>query len=104
MTDGLLDLWQPTRDTLSWQIEGTDDRWNLYRGTLQDLTTGSPYVQPSGTTPLATRWCDLFSPTFDDPTTPEPGQVAYYLVGASPGGSLGHDGQGVERSNAGGCN
>jgi hypothetical protein len=75
-------------------------------GDLAILRSTGVYTQLPGSNPLARRACGLSTPGLDETVVPAAGHAAFTLVtGVANGveGSLGKNGQGVERPNANPC-
>ena len=106
LDDGRVTLAFDLADRVDWDLESGFDAWNLYRGDLAELAAGGDYTQAPGGNALAARYCDLAQPWQLDGDTPLAGAAAFYLVsGESAGieGSLGLDGDGLERPNSAPC-
>jgi hypothetical protein len=105
LDDGLVNLRFTEFGQLTWQAETGFDRWNLYRGVLQELLGGGAYTQEPGSNSLAARECGLLD-TFDiDTALPDPGASAFYLVSGTAlvEGTLGTDSEGNVRPNDAPC-
>ena len=86
LDDGLIRLRFDAATGVAWQQESGFDRWNLYRGDLDELKATGVYSQPQGANPFAERWCDLSDPFLPQDDAPPPGQCAFTLVSGTSGG------------------
>jgi hypothetical protein len=102
LDDGLIYVQFESPAGIVWQLEEPFRNWNVYRGSLDVLTSGGPYTQSPFLTPLADRFCDLLDEFMTDTTLPGPGGTSFYLITGSTSfgeGSLGRDSDGNLRPN-----
>ena len=95
-------------ESISWLTVPQQDRFHLYRGSLDRLRATGEYTQDTGTEPAAARFCDLLPAALPIPDsfTPAPGAVVFYLVSQAMGsweGSLGEASSGLPRPNDHSC-
>ncbi|HKQ60354.1 MAG TPA: MopE-related protein [Candidatus Polarisedimenticolaceae bacterium] len=104
--DGAMVLRFNLPDTIEWDADGAPEAWNVYRGDLLELRDAAhTYTQPPGSNPLAGLDCGLTLPS-SPCLEPPPGGKLFLLVAPVLGaveGSLGLDGNGVERPNTAPC-
>jgi hypothetical protein len=102
LDDGLILFEGFAADVITWQDEQVYQKWNVYRGDLDELIATGTYTQVPGSNPLAARWCKLRQPQLQDGDAPAPSQTAFYLVTGFRGhqeSDLGTDSQGNPRPN-----
>jgi hypothetical protein len=106
LDDGVIWISWTAHGHTTWQQEAGFQTWNHYMGDLAILRSTGVYTQLPGSNPLARRACGLSTPGLDETVVPAAGHAAFTLVtGVANGveGSLGKNGQGVERPNANPC-
>lgn len=71
------------RDTVMWSDGLTRERHHLYRGDWDRFRATGEYTQDPAVVPGAARFCAIDSASsVNDPFTPAPGHLAFYLVSA----------------------
>jgi hypothetical protein len=103
-TDGVIQVLFTARDWIEWSSTAAYDRWNFYRGDLDELRDTGVYTQTSN--PLAVRHCGFVETSFEETTTPGAGEVAFYLITGSIGETeypLGYSSAGLLRPNTNPC-
>jgi Putative metal-binding motif len=105
--DGNVFLLYPSHTTVSWGAETGYVAYNVYGGSLDVMKSTGVYTQPSGSNPLATRFCGVTSTQVTDSAVPAPGARKFYLAtGRTSGGTesdLGTNSAGVARANTSPC-
>ena len=106
LDDGLTRVTFVGTDGPTWQQDVVYDLWNVYRGDLGVLEASGVYTQDTVAVPLAERTCGLADGVLADPTVPDAGAVAFYLVTGRAGtaeSDLGSDSSGAVRPNTNPC-
>jgi hypothetical protein len=93
--DRLLSTIWKSKVRLAWDAEVGFTSFAVYRGDLARLKLTGEYTPAAGTDPLATKWCAVAATEMDDTGVPPAGRATFYLIAL--GGSLGKDGEGLER-------
>ena len=95
-----------TDDRVDWLDEVGADVYHLYRGDLATLKATGIYTQAPGSHPNVGNLCATATSEWLDAHLPAVGTTAYYLasiVSSGAEGSLGKDGDGLDRPNDNPC-